>query len=99
MTDAASGARRAPLPQAPDTPCRSRAGAAPDHGAEEERARRLAERYRLEYVDMAQFYVDQEMFRSIPVDLMLRYGLLVPFRRDGDNLAIVVIRSDGPAGD
>ena len=63
--------------------------AAPDRAAEEERARRLAARYRIEYVDMEQFYVDQEMFRSIPVDLMLRYGF-VPYRRDGDNLAIVV---------
>ena len=88
MTETASGARRVPLPQAPDTPP-IEASAAPDHGAEEERARRLAERYRLEYVDMAQFYVDQEMFRSIPVDLMLRYGF-VPYRRDGDKLAIVV---------
>ncbi len=57
--------------------------------AEEQRARALAERYRLEYVDMAQFYVDQDMFRSIPVDLMLRYGF-VPCRRDGDTLVIVV---------
>ena len=88
MTDASSGARRVPSPQAPDT-LPIEANGAPDHGAEEERARRLAERYRLEYVDMAQFYVDQEMFRSIPVDLMLRYGF-VPYRRDGDNLAIVV---------
>ena len=88
MTDAPSGARRVPSPQAPDT-LPIEANGAPDHGAEEERARRLAERYRLEYVDMAQFYVDQEMFRSIPVDLMLRYGF-VPYRRDGDNLAIVV---------
>ena len=51
-----------------------------------------------EYVDMAQFYVDQEMFRSIPVDLMLRYGF-VPYRRDGDNLVDRGLRSDGPAGD
>ena len=88
MTDTASGARRISRPQAPDT-LPIEAEAAPDSGTEEERARRLAERYRLEYVDMAQFYVDQEMFRSIPVDLMLRYGF-VPYRRDGDNLAIVV---------
>ena len=52
-------------------------------------ARRLAERYRLEFVDMDQFNVDQELFRSIPADLMLRYGF-VPHRRDGDNLVIVV---------
>jgi len=53
------------------------------------RARRLAERYRLEYVEMDQFNVDQELFRSIPADLMLRYGF-VPHRRDGESLVIVV---------
>ena len=56
---------------------------------EKARARRLAARYRLEYVEMDQFYVDQELFRSIPADLMLRYGF-VPHRRDGDSLVIVV---------
>ena len=88
MTDTAPDTPRAPLPQAPEPPP-VEADAAPGRAAEEERARRLAERYRLDYVDMAQFYVDQEMFRSIPVDLMLRYGF-VPYRRDGGNLAIVV---------
>jgi len=63
-------------------------------GAEERRAelaqaRRLAERYRLEFVDMDTFRIDQELFRSIPADLMLRYGF-VPYRREGKNLVIVV---------
>ena len=75
-------------PATPSDP--GRADAPPlDPGAEVEQAQRLAERYRLEYVDMAQFYIDQELFRSIPADLMLRYGF-VPHRRDGDVLAIVV---------
>ncbi|MGE3277192.1 MAG: GspE/PulE family protein [Vicinamibacterales bacterium] len=52
-------------------------------------ARRLAERYRLEYLDMNEFRIDQELFRSIPADLMLRYGF-VPYRRDGKTLVIVV---------
>ena len=59
------------------------------HAAETERARRLAERYRLEFVDMHHFRIDQELFRSIPADLMLRYGF-VPYRRDGHALLIVV---------
>ena len=59
------------------------------HAAEGERARRLAERYRLEFVDMHHFRIDQELFRSIPADLMLRYGF-VPFRREGSSLVIVV---------
>jgi type II secretory ATPase GspE/PulE/Tfp pilus assembly ATPase PilB-like protein len=54
-----------------------------------EQARRLAERYRLELVDMENFRIDQELFRSIPAELMLRYGF-VPYRRDGKTLAIVV---------
>ena len=58
-------------------------------GAEAAAARRLAERYRLDYLDMHEFRIDQELFRSIPADLMLRYGF-VPYRRDGKALVIVV---------
>src|SRR5438067_341593 len=66
----------------------------PELGAEERRAelaqaRRLAERYRIEFVDMEDFRIDQDLFRSIPADLMLRYGF-VPYRRDGKSLLIVV---------
>jgi type IV pilus assembly protein PilB len=57
--------------------------------AEVEQARRLAERYRLEFIDMDTFLIDQDLFRSIPADLMLRYGF-VPYRRDGKTLSIVV---------
>ena len=57
--------------------------------SEREHAKHLAERYRLQYVDMAHFYIDQELFRSIPADLMLRYGF-VPHRREGQSLVIVV---------
>jgi len=62
------------------------------HRAELDHARHLAERYRLEFVDMDTFRIDQDLFRSIPADLMLRYEF-VPFRRegkDGKTLAIVV---------
>ena len=60
-----------------------------DRRAELEQARRLAERYRLEFVDMDTFRIDQELFRSIPADVMLRYGF-VPYRREGKALVIVV---------
>jgi type IV pilus assembly protein PilB len=60
-----------------------------DRAAELAQARRLAERYRLEFVDMDQFRIDQELFRAIPADLMLRYGF-VPLRRDDRALVIVV---------
>jgi type IV pilus assembly protein PilB len=62
---------------------------AEEQQAELANARRLAERYRLELVDMEQFRIDQELFRSIPADLMLRYGF-VPYRREGRTLVIVV---------
>ena len=55
----------------------------------EEVARALAERYRLEYVDMERYCVDQDLLRSIPADLMLRYRF-VPRRRTGETLEIIV---------
>ena len=64
-------------------------GSTVDHAAEAAEARRLADRYRLEFVDMDQFHIDSELFRVIPADLMLRYGF-VPCRRDGKALVIVV---------
>src|ERR1700752_2627695 len=66
----------------------------PELGADEQRveieqARRLAERYRIEFVDMDTFRIDKDLFRSIPADLMLRYGF-VPYRRTGKTLEIDV---------
>jgi type IV pilus assembly protein PilB len=63
--------------------------ASADLAAEIATARRLAERYRLDFVSMEDFRIDNELFRSIPADLMLRYGF-VPHRRDGQALVIVV---------
>jgi type IV pilus assembly protein PilB len=63
--------------------------ASDDRVAELAHARRLAERYGLEFVDLEQFRIDHELFRSLPADLMLRYGF-VPYRRDGRSLVIVV---------
>ena len=60
-----------------------------DFSEEVARARALAVRYRLEFVEMSEFRIDQELFRSIPADLMLRYGF-VPHRREGKSLVIVV---------
>jgi type II secretory ATPase GspE/PulE/Tfp pilus assembly ATPase PilB-like protein len=70
------------------------AGIAPETSAAEQaaetaHARRLAERYRLEFVDLSQFSIDHELFRAIPADLMLRYGF-VPYRREGQSLVVVV---------
>ena len=64
--------------------------ARPDDASDEvARARKLAERYRLEFIDMDEFRINQELFRAIPADLMLRYEF-VPCRKDGSALVIVV---------
>ena len=60
-----------------------------DTAAEEAKARRLALRYQLPFVNLDEFKIDHGLFRSIPADLMLRYGF-VPYRRDGQALVIVV---------
>src|SRR3954452_15737130 len=60
-----------------------------DHAAEEMKARKVAHRYQLEFVDLEHFLIDHALFRSIPADMMLRYGF-VPFKRDGQTLSIVV---------
>jgi type IV pilus assembly protein PilB len=62
---------------------------AAEHAAEVARGRRLAERYRLEFVDLSHYTVDHDLFRAIPADLMLRYGF-VPSHREGNALVIVV---------
>jgi type IV pilus assembly protein PilB len=60
-----------------------------EYSQEVARARQLADRYHVEFVDMDEFRIDQALFRSIPADLMLRYGF-VPYRREGKALVIVV---------
>ncbi|HEY2432541.1 MAG TPA: GspE/PulE family protein [Vicinamibacterales bacterium] len=57
--------------------------------AEVAEAHRLADRYRLPFLDLAHFNIDHDLFRTIPAELMLRYGF-VPYRREGGTLAIVV---------
>ncbi len=64
-------------------------GGTADHATEEREARRLAARYEMEFVDLEHFHIDHGLFRSIPADVMLRYGF-VPYRRDGQTLLIVV---------
>ncbi len=57
--------------------------------SEEFQAQRLAERLGIEYVDLENFEIDPELFRSIPVDLMFRYNF-VPRHRTQTGLQIVV---------
>ena len=62
---------------------------AAEQAAEVAQARRLAERYRLPFLDLEHFSIDHDLFRTIPAELMLRYGF-VPYRREGSALVIVV---------
>ena len=52
-------------------------------------AAELASLYGLELVDMDEFRIDNDLFRSVPMDLMLRYGF-VPERVVDGRMSIVV---------
>ena len=56
---------------------------APSPEAEAAASREMADRYGLDYVDVQQFRIDNELFRSVPFDLMLRYLFLPEGREDG----------------
>ena len=56
---------------------------------ETERAKSLARRYRTEYVDLKNFKIQHELFRTVPVDMMFRYNF-VPLELQGDKLVIAV---------
>ena len=83
MSRAEAGGGAAPAAGEPTT------DAVTDAGTEPEQARRLAERYRLEFVDLTRLRIDQDLLRTIPAELMLSYGF-VPCRRDGESLVIAV---------
>jgi type IV pilus assembly protein PilB len=60
-----------------------------DKAAEAEQARGLAARYRYDFVDLSQGHIDNELFRSIPVDLMFRYNF-VPVGGEEGTLEIAI---------
>ena len=82
-------AEAAPTPDVDPGGLRAGRGPAADPADEVARARLLAERYRVEFADMDRFSMDADLFRSIPADLMLRYGF-VPYRKVDETLVIVV---------
>jgi type II secretory ATPase GspE/PulE/Tfp pilus assembly ATPase PilB-like protein len=57
--------------------------------AERREAEAFAARYGLEFVDLARFRIDNDLFRRIPFDLMLRYGFVPEAQLDG-RLAVVM---------
>jgi type IV pilus assembly protein PilB len=56
---------------------------------EEIDAKRLAMRYRAEFVDLRNAEIDHDLFRTIQVDLMFRYNF-VPLHSDGGVLEIAI---------
>ena len=53
------------------------------------RAQALAIRYRCEYVDLKNFRIQHDLFRTVPVDMMFRYNF-VPLEQREDRLVIAV---------
>ncbi|MGC4049911.1 MAG: GspE/PulE family protein [Paludibaculum sp.] len=60
-----------------------------DPEREAEQARQLALRYRCEFVDLKAAKIDNDLFKSIPVDLMFRYNF-VPLEASNGSLAIAL---------
>src|SRR5664280_1749197 len=60
-----------------------------DAASEETRARQLADRLGLPYVDLWTFRIDAELFRSIPLEWMLRFEF-VPEKAENGSLAVVM---------
>src|SRR5256712_1439236 len=78
-------ARTAAVPHRP-------AAEPPDRGSvssEEAQAQRIAARLGIPYVDLADFPIDHDLFRQIPVDLMFRYNF-VPWKQEDGRLVVVI---------
>src|SRR2546426_2518164 len=70
------------LPPSPELP-------SSDEQHERDFARKLAERYRLSFIDLKEQRIDPELFRTIPADLMFRYNF-VPLEVQNNILSIAV---------
>ena len=55
----------------------------------EQRARELAARYRCEFLDLRDYHLDADLFKSIQVDLMFRYSF-IPLEESGGALWIAI---------
>ncbi|HWF02354.1 MAG TPA: pilus assembly protein PilB, partial [Candidatus Angelobacter sp.] len=49
----------------------------------------MAARYRCEFVDLRDYHLDAELFKTVPVDLMFRYNF-VPLEQNDSTLAIAI---------
>ncbi|MGZ4840578.1 MAG: GspE/PulE family protein [Candidatus Angelobacter sp.] len=55
----------------------------------EQKARDMAARYRCEFVDLHDYHLDAELFKTVPVDLMFRYNF-VPLEQNDSTLSIAI---------
>jgi len=55
----------------------------------EQKARDMAARYRCEFVDLRDYHLDAELFKTVPVDLMFRYNF-VPLEQNDGTLSIAI---------
>src|SRR3979409_604954 len=60
-----------------------------DPTGEAARAQRMAEQYGFPYVELDHFQVDHQLFKDIPLDLMIRYQFL-PEKRENGSICVVV---------
>ena len=55
----------------------------------QQKARDMAARYRCEFVDLRDYHLDAELFKTVPVDLMFRYNF-VPLEQNDSTLSIAI---------
>src|SRR6266404_4777227 len=55
----------------------------------EQRARDMAARYLCEFIDLRDYHLDAELFKTVPVDLMFRYNF-VPLEQNDTILSIAI---------
>src|SRR5260370_9784724 len=60
-----------------------------DPTGESARAQRMADQYGFDYVNLDHFQVDHQLFKDIPLELMIRYQFL-PEKRENGHIAVVV---------
>jgi len=70
-----------------DNPAVSASASSAEEQHDRDTARRLAERYRVPFIDLREQRIDPELFRTIPADLMFRYNF-VPIEQHNNVLWI-----------
>src|SRR5687768_16003795 len=61
---------------------------------ERQTAETFADRYGLEFVDMTRFRIDNDLFRRIPFDMMLRYNFIPETQNEGSLSVVMADPSD-----